>query len=511
MISRFYLENYLSFQKVDLEFDKGLIVFTGPSGAGKSILMDAFLALFGIKEGKASLSETTIENSLIESEEFGIENDDDIVIKEIKKDKVRYFLNSQTISKKALKSFSSSLVKHLHLKDSSDFESARLVAFLDRLTLQNDKKYKEIKDDYEKSFLELSTVSKELKKIIDDESKLEELKEFAKYEIEKIESINPKVDEYEELNNIKKTLAKKDKIEDAMKDAKAIFESQHHVSKVLELMDKDSLFFDEAINELNNIFETFSDSLYELEDLNIEEVLTRIEQLSTLQKRFGSISEAIKYKEEKQKELDSYENISFEKSILEKKVKTLTIKVEDLASTLTTYRKASVEILQERVNHYLKYLYLSNAKIYLKDKAIDIQGKDEVILELNGVNLETISSGEFNRLRLALLTSISKFEIQNNGILFLDEIDANLSGKESDAIATVLIELSKSYQIFAISHQPQLTAASNQHFFVDKQDGISSVKQLDEKGKIQEISRMISGENITKEAYEFAKNLVDSK
>lgn len=105
MITRFYLEDYLSFKKVDIEFDKGLIVFTGPSGAGKSILMDAFLALFGIKEAKANISETTIENQDINNEAFGIEAGDEIIIKELKKDKVRYFLNSQTISKKSLISF----------------------------------------------------------------------------------------------------------------------------------------------------------------------------------------------------------------------------------------------------------------------------------------------------------------------------------------------------------------------------------------------------------------------
>ncbi len=511
MISRFYLEDYLSFKKVDLEFEKGLIVFTGPSGAGKSILMDAFLALFGIKEAKANISETTIENSSVNSEEFGIEEDDDIVIKEIKKDKVRYFLNSQTISKKALTTFSSSLVKHLHLKDSSDFDSVRLVNFLDKLTASKDEKFIALKKEYEENFTELSSISAQLKKINDDESKLEELKEFAKYEIEKIESINPKIDEYEELNEIKKRLAKKDKIEEAIAMAKGIFDFRVSVSKALDIMDKDSSFFDETINELENIFENFNDSLYELEELDIESVLDRIEKLSALQKRFGSIKEAIEYKEQKQKELDSYDNISFEKSILEKKEKLLNQKVEELAEDLSSYRKKSATILEENVNYYLKYLYLSNAKIYLKNKQIDSMGKDEVILELNGVNLETISSGEFNRLRLALLTSMSKFEISNNGILFLDEIDANLSGKESDAIATVLKELSNSYQIFAISHQPQLTAATKQHFFVDKQNGASSVKILDEKGRIEEISRMISGENITKEAYEFAKNLVDSK
>lgn len=204
MISRFYLENYLSFQKVDLEFEKGLIVFTGPSGAGKSILMDAFLALFGIKEAKADLSETTIEDSKISYEEFGIEKDDEIIIKELKKDKVRYFLNSQSISKKALTLFANNLVKHLHLKDNSDFDSIRLVRFLDRLSASNDSSFESVLKEYKESFSELTNISSQLKKINDDESKLEELKEFAKFEIEKIESINPKVDEYEELNEIKK-------------------------------------------------------------------------------------------------------------------------------------------------------------------------------------------------------------------------------------------------------------------------------------------------------------------
>lgn len=511
MITRFYLEDYLSFEKVDIGFEKGLIVFTGPSGAGKSILMDAFLALFGIKEARASVSETLLENMSVVYDAFDIEQGDDIVIKEIKKEKVRYFLNNQTLSKKALSKFSSSLVKHLHLKDNSDFESHRLISFLDKLSSRNEKDFDEIKSSYETVYSALHEVEKDLKKLNDDESKLEELKEFAKYEIEKIALINPAEDEYEELNEIKKRLSKKDKIEEAITNAKPIFEYTSQVSKALEIMDKESTSFFEGINELENIFESFTDSLSELEDLDIESVLDRIEKLSALQKRFGSISEALVYKKEKENELESYENISFEKVILEKKQKELSVEITILASALREKRIKSLKILEEKINHYLKYLYLSNAKISIEDKILDITGSDKLVFNLNGVNLETISSGEFNRLRLALLTSISKFEIVNNGILFLDEIDANLSGKESDAIATVLKELAKTYQIFAISHQPQLTASASQHFYVDKIDGVSSVKLLDKKGKIEEISRMISGENITKEAYDFAKNLLSSK
>lgn len=508
MINRFYLKEYLSFNEVDIEFENGLVVFTGPSGAGKSILMNAFLALFGLSEAKATLSETTLDN-VIENEAFGIEKGDDIVIKEIKKEKIRYFLNNQTVSKKNLQEFSKNLIKHLHLKDTSDFESSKLIAALDTIAEKEDNEFNEIKSSYETVYLALKSTQNELTKIYNDEKKLEELKEFANYEIQKIEALNPKEDEYEELNTIKKTLSKKDKIEEAITLAQPIFEYSSAVSKALELLEKDSSFFDESMNELNNIFETFSDSLYELEDLDIESVLDRIEKLSSLQKRFGSIKEAIVYKEEKRKELDSYENISFEKLQLEKKKIKLEEELTFLSQILRKKREVSALTLEISVNKYLEYLYLSNAKITIVNKEFDSTGADDVIFELNGVNLDTISSGEFNRLRLALLTSMSQFQIVNDGILFLDEIDANLSGKESDAIATVLKELAKKYQIFAISHQPQLTASATQHFLVDKVDGNSFVKVLNKTQRVDEISRMISGENITSEAYEFAKNLVE--
>ena len=509
MINRFYLKDFLSFKEVDLEFEKGLVVFTGPSGAGKSILMDAFLSLFGYKDAKAAMGETTISNASIENEVFDITSNDDIIIKEIKKEKVRYFVNNQTISKKNLYNFSLNIVKHLHLKDTSDFQSSKLVSFLDKLCLNDSKDFTALKKKFEDAFLEFSDVKEKLSKIKEDELKIEDLKQFAKFEIDKITLIDPKPNEYEELNTIKKQLSKKDKIEDAIKEASAVFDISNKVSSALELLEKDSSFFDESVNELNNIFESFNDTLQELEELDIENVLDRIEKLSSLQKRFGSIEQALEYKEQKQKDLDSYLNITFEKSLLEKQESELSTLCEKLSNEITSQRLKSKDVLEKRINHYLKFLYLSNAKISLAKKSLDITGCDEVLFELNGVNLDTISSGEFNRLRLALLTSISEYEIVSGGILFLDEIDANLSGKESNAIANVLTTLSKKYQIFAISHQPQLTACANQHFLVDKKDGISSVKVLNKEEKIEEISRMISGEDITKEAREFANNLVN--
>ena len=508
MITRVYLKDCLSFNEVDLEFKNGLNIFTGPSGAGKSILMQAILSLFALSDVKAKLGEVQLDNLKFSDDTYDISFDDDIVIKSIKKDKVRYFLNNQSISKKNLNDFSTKLIKHLNLKDTSEFDSSKLIVFLDKLTAKNNREFTAIKNSFDSLYIEFLQIKKELKKISEDENKLEDLKEFAKFEIDKIEQINPSIDEYEELNLIKKRLSKKEKIEVAIKKASGIMEFNQNVVNVLELMEVDSSFFDEAMNELNNVFEKFNDSLYELEDINIENVLDRIEKLSALQKRFGSIEECLKYKEQKKIELESYENIFFQKEKLEKRFTSINEELLILSKQISIYRKKTSLILEKKINEYLKFLYLSNAKIILNEKELDSSGIDYVLFELNSVTLETISSGEYNRLRLALLTSMSEFDIVDNGILFLDEIDANLSGKESDAISKVLIILSNSYQIFAISHQPQLTSSANQHFLVDKNSGNSIVKLLNNKERINEIARMISGENITNEAIDFAKNLL---
>ena len=91
MIRRVYLKDCLSFNEVDLEFKNGLNIFTGPSGAGKSILMQAILSLFALADVKAKLGEVELDNLKFDDESYDINSDDEIVIKSIKKDKVRYF------------------------------------------------------------------------------------------------------------------------------------------------------------------------------------------------------------------------------------------------------------------------------------------------------------------------------------------------------------------------------------------------------------------------------------
>ena len=509
MISRFYLEDYLSFKQIDVEFEKGLVVFTGPSGAGKSVLMNSILSLFVSTDAKAKLSEVVLEDLSIVNENYSIAKKDDIVIKQTTSSKTRYLLNNQSISKKNLKEFASTFCSYLHLKDISDFESTKIINFLNILCKQKDAKYAKLLDSFHIKFAKFNMEQKRLNKILSDEKDLEDLIEFAKFEIEKISNINPKVKEYEELKEIKTNLSKKDKIKEVLETSQPFLNNTHTISSALEMLEINSDFFDDAINEVNNIFEKFYDNINALEDIDIEEVLDRIEKLSSLNKRFGSIKEALQYKKDKETELEGYENISFEKAILEKQVIKLENDVMKLALEISSIRKDNIALFEEKINEYLKYLYLENLSIKINTQELDLTGIDKIEFLLNDIKLDKISSGEFNRLRLALLTARSFFEINTNGILFLDEIDANLSGKESQSIAKVLEQLSKSYQIFAISHQPQLSATASQHYMVTKNKNISSLKLLNHNERIDEIARMISGEDITKEALEFSKQLLN--
>ena len=513
MIERFYLKDYLSFKEVELNLTSGLVVFTGPSGSGKSILMNSILSSLGVDSCDASLCESMVTWEL-DSEGTGIANDDINVFKHIKKEKSRYFVNNQSLSKKAINKLASSYLRHLSLKDYSDFENPNLISILDmRIQTKIDKKSDNIVDilaEYKESFLEYKRVKSELLKIENEERKILELKEFTSYEIEKIESIDPKASEDEELLEIKKELSRKEKVLEKISSVNSIFDFENGVLDILNSLDIDSSFFDDSMNELRIILDGATEKFNALEDVDVEEVLNRIEELSTLKRRYGSIEEAIEYKEQKKKELLKYENIEITKDDLQIRSTELNKKVNELADTLSLLRKNELEFFKKDLNSILKELYLRDADVMIIEDEYTSLGKDKIELNLNSTALNKISTGEFNRLRLAILTLKSEFMNQNGGVLMLDEIDANLSGEESMSVAKVLRKLSHHFQIFVISHQPQLTSMGDQHFLIYKDSNHSFTKELNFNDRINEIARIISGENVSDEAKKFAKELLEA-
>ena len=509
MIERFYLKKYLSFNEVELNLKTGLVVFTGPSGSGKSILMNSILSSLGVDGCDASLCESSVTWE-IDGEALGIENDDINVFKHIKKEKSRYFINNQSVSKKTMNQLNSNYLRHLSLKDFSDFENENLLSILDERIATKNSTIIELKDLYKDTFLKHKQVKSELLKIEDEERQIVELKEFASFEIQKIEDVNPLVSEDEELLKIKKELSKKEKIQEKILEANTIFDFEHQVSQALDALDVQSSFFDDAMNELRVVFDNAQERFNALEDVDIEEVLNRIESLGGLKRRYGSIEEALQYKEQKKKELAEYENIEIIKDDLVKKEAKLSADVQALANKLTKLRKGELKAFSDELNTYLKDLYLREAQVCLDESVLNTYGKDEISLKLNFTALQKISTGEFNRFRLAILALKSKFMKKDGGVLMLDEIDANLSGEESMSVAKVLRQLSKHFQIFVISHQPQLTSMGDQHYLVYKDGDTSYTQELSFEQRVKEIARIISGESVSEEAKKFAKELLEA-
>jgi len=510
LVERLYLRDLVTFKALELEFEPGLVVFTGPSGAGKSVLMSAILTSFGYTTpGAAALCEVTLSKPpKLKNEAYLLE--DELCIRTLKKEKLRYFIDGQNISRKVLGELFSPYVRYLSVRDKGGFDSEMLLELIDNALAVKDKAYKKLRKEYSRRYGNYREKVQELAKIREDEAKLAELIEFTTYEIEKIEGIDPKPGEEEELLRIKQQLSRIDKIKEALASASQIFNLESSVEEVYRLLEKESDIFSEAMNQLRADFEDTQMLTDELEEINVEEVLDRLSELTSLKNRYGSIEEALAYKEAKKKELAGYENIERDKSMLEQFLMLEQTELGILAGKISQARRKEAKEIESRLEVYLESLKLPKMQFQFSSVALHTLGMDELEVMLGSSRTATLSGGEFNRLRLALMAVGIDGSTEKQGILILDEIDANVSGDESIAIAKMIAKLSSAYQIFAISHQPHLSAKADQHIVVTKMGNESRAEILDDTGRIEEISRIIGGEKPTVQAVAFAQKLRDT-
>ncbi|CAM2789558.1 DNA repair protein [Helicobacter burdigaliensis] len=502
IIHKILIKNSLSFKEECFEPSKHFNVISGASGAGKSVLMQSILALFGLKEANAELIEATLSIKGIGEDFIGLVDEGELILTLSKKDKVRYFLGGQNIPKKRIQELFEPFLKHLGAK--GDLESEDILRALDGMILGYEKGFlKQIKK-YEESFLKYQASKAQLKELQEKSLKVNELKEFVAFEIKKLEELSPKKGEYEELLELKKQISKKEKIAQSLNEVMQILSQSHKIASFLTLINKENESILNAFNELESLCEQEGNYLEELEESNIEEILNRIEALSALKHRYGGVEEALEYLDKKKKELQEYENLD---NLLKEAQNCFKKNQEELdkeAKELSSMRLKYLEKFSKILNQTLELLKMPNACVDLQEVDFMQSGKDMCNLSFhNKTSIKNLSSGEFNRLRLALLLTKGK-EAKNEAIILLDEVDANLSGEESSGVAEILKRLSNNYQIFAISHQPHMPSLADKHYLVQKQKEGSKIIELDKKGRIEEIARMISGKEITKEALEFA-------
>ncbi len=520
MIKRILINKSPTFSYLELYVKGGLNAISGASGSGKSVFLHSILSAFGLKEANAELIEISLDidfNSIgVNLEELGISNEiigeeNEVIVSILKKQNSRYFINHQSISKKKLSEIAKHFIKHISIKDAYELESDYMLNVLDLIISHKDSTFNSLKNEYKDTFKNFSKCKNELKDIIEMQKNIENLKDFAEFEIDKISKINPKIGEYEKLLHDKKMLSKKEKIIQSCNEALNSLDSLDSVSKAFDLLDIDGNSFFASIMEARGSIEN---SLYDFENLDIEpeSLLERIAELSDINRKYGSEEEALKHLEIQKKKIKEYENIDFDKTQLEKKYNMLEQKIIELSQSLSKKREKFIAKFEKRLNHYANQLKLKD--ITLKQSNVEYyqNGIDSIDIFIDNKNKNIISSGEYNRMRLAMLCVSTECSNQEKGILILDEIDANLSGEESEGVAKLLKFLSNNYQVFAISHQPFMPLICNQHYLVSKDSkNNASIKLLDKQNQIKEIARIIGGSNLSTDTLSYAEKLLQQE
>ena len=133
MIEKIIIKNAVIFPEINLELQPGLNVFSGVSGSGKSVFMQSLLAAFGLKDSNAEFQSTLLSAIPIDAQEYGIEyeEDEEIILNIQKKDKTRFFFNSNPISKKTLQALLSPFIKYISLKNATELDEQNILHILD--------------------------------------------------------------------------------------------------------------------------------------------------------------------------------------------------------------------------------------------------------------------------------------------------------------------------------------------------------------------------------------------
>ena len=496
MIERVFFKDNLSFPKLELNLGPGLVVLSGASGAGKSVIFKSILSVFALSPACAKLAEISFANSL-GSDIY--EDESPNIIKMTNEKSQRFFINDCAISKKSLQELMASRVRFLNTKSLAELEGDSLLEALDALISSKEKGYKEDLKLFKESLLELRQIESELKELEDTEKEALQRADFLRFEVDKISRAKLKPGEYDELLATKTRISRSQKISEAAQKLQNIFSYQKSALEIYKLSDADPCNFEIAMQELQDLIENAMQS----SEIDPNALMDRISTLSSLVKKYGSEEEALEFLAQRKQELEELDNLEFNKDQKQKQSAKLYKHCLKEAQKLNESRKKHLNELLALLNSFLSQLFMPHLELNLICQELE----SKLLLNLGSAALKNISSGELNRLRLALIATKAQLN-KETGVLFLDEIDANLSGKEAASIAALLEKLSSSYQIFAISHLPWLAAKAHYHVLVQKSQDESSAKLVKGEERISELARMVSGELITPEALKLARSLL---
>jgi DNA repair protein RecN (Recombination protein N) len=256
----------------------------------------------------------------------------------------------------------------------------------------------------------------------------------------------------------------------------------------------------------------------------LNDVEERLDLISRLKKKYGhTISEILDYKKKAQKELNSIVRADEVTEKLRNELSAVVKKLKEAGAELSKIRKAAARELGSRIEKAL-------AELDMEKSRFSVCVEDTNSFERNGMNrvefmistnpgeplkplVKIASGGELSRVMLAMKSILA--ESDSVGTLIFDEIDTGVSGSAAVKIAQKLRKIGKTKQVICITHLPQMAASADNHYLIKKDtDGAmasTTLTELDEQGRVDEIARIIDGENATETARMHARELLGEK
>jgi DNA repair protein RecN (Recombination protein N) len=557
--------------KAEIEFEKGLCILSGETGSGKSILLDSLgLAigfrsnsrLIGSHESKSSVtaefdisSNPQCQEILSTNEIINSDNPHQLIIRRILSENIssKVFVNDVSISVNLLAKIGESLVEiHGQHEQRGLLNSTNHLIILDEFA-SNQNLTKDLKKIYE----ELSKIDDEIFDFAEKKSAIEREKDYLEHVINEINEAQIYENEEQILVQKKDQLIAKEKILNFISDIKdSLTEASSSLFKSQKVLSRNHNLVENFLkNEVENFF-----SLSEKTDIQINNIEDSIKNLEQICKEINSSQDS---KEEIEERLFVIRNLSrkfncssneLQKLSLDSQIKLKNLnheeklsqdliikrqnyfeKYQKIAQDLSKRRKKSALELAKKVEDELEFLKMAGTKFLIEiseNKSSNVEEKNSTQSKnyfpngfekavfkasLNKNNFDEIakiaSGGELSRFMLAL--KVALIDVKSVPTIIFDEIDTGVSGSTSDAIGKRLKTLAKTSQILVVTHQPQIASKADSHLKISKSEIAGKVKTkieiLDKNSKINEIARMLSGEEISPEAILASKKLLEEK
>ena len=553
MILEMYMKNCALIEESRLTINDGLNILTGETGAGKSIIIEALGLCLGEKYDRSFLRKGTnkgVAEILVSSkssnlrevlDKYDIDYEDDqvVITRVIYSDgKSVARINGRTVKVSILKEVACTIVDlHSQHQNQLLLNKDTHIRFLD---LFGEKDIQKLKNSYKESYNQFNKVKKELNDLNENKDDMEIQREIdlIKFQINEIDSANLNEEEYEDLKSQRELCRNSEKIYNNLSlSYQRLYEGEVNAVDLIGMASKelsDIASYDKNISEYSENIERI---MYELQDISrdirnykenitfnpyeMEEIEQRIDQINNLRRKYGnSINEILDYREKIQNRLDEILNRDEKVAALKSELEELESILHDKARELSKTRKKVAIDLQDILLQELYSLNMKNVvfEVNFREIPFNQNGCDDVefMASFNlGEDIKPIykvaSGGEMSRFMLAFKTILA--DMDEIDTLIFDEIDTGISGIAAQIVGEKLANIGKKKQVICITHLPQIAANAGTHYRIEKNTSnnrtYTNIKELTFDERIDEIARLIAGNNITEKTIEHAHEIIE--